>query len=341
MQGDDAKQVAGLAAALQALRAGGVVAFPTETVYGLGADATNPQAVARIYALKGRPANHPLIVHLADAALLPRWARELPAAARTLAARYWPGPLTLVLPRAAGVLDAVTGGQDSVALRVPSHPVARALLDAFGGAIAAPSANRYGHVSPTRASHVREEFGPEVPVVLDGGDCEVGLESTIVACLGGRVMLLRPGSIPLSALRAAVGEVLAGPAGDVPRTPGSTSAHYAPRTPLWLLPGHELARVALERVAAGERVGVLALGARPGPPLAGLHWIAAGSDPLRYGHDLYAQLRELDHAGCARLLAEQLPAGEAWDAPRDRLQRAAAATSYDTMNPMMNDGDLP
>jgi L-threonylcarbamoyladenylate synthase len=337
MPGDEVQAAAGLEAAVQALRAGDLVAFPTETVYGLGADARNAAAVARIYALKGRPAGHPLIVHLADAAQLPQWARAVPAAARTLAARHWPGPLTLVLPRAAGVLDAVTGGQDTVALRVPSHPVARALLAAFGGAIAAPSANRYGHVSPTRAAHVREEFGAEVPVVLEGGDCEVGLESTIVACLGGRVTLLRPGAVTLGALRAAVGEVAAGPAADAPRTPGSTRAHYAPRTPLELLPAPELGRAALARVAGGERIGVLALTARPGPALAGLHWIAAGSEPLRYGHDLYAHLRDLDQAGCARLLAEQLPAGEAWDAPRDRLQRAAAATDLDPMN----DGDLP
>lgn len=343
MSGEVQQAATDLGAAVQALRDGGVVAFPTETVYGLGADASRPEAVARIYALKGRPRNHPLIVHIASAAELPRWAREVPEAALRLAARHWPGPLTLVLPRAAGVPDAVTGGQDTVAVRVPSHPVARALLAAFGGAIAAPSANRYGHVSPTRAAHVREEFGTEVPVVLDGGDCEVGLESTIVACLAGRVTLLRPGAITLGDLRAAVGEVEAAPTGRAPRTPGSTPAHYAPRTPLALVPADELAAAAIEHVAGGERVGVLALRARPGAPLAGLHWVAAGNDPVRYGHDLYAHLRDLDHAECARLLAEALPPGEAWDAPRDRLQRAAATFASPAVAGLATDtdGDLP
>jgi L-threonylcarbamoyladenylate synthase len=343
MTGAGASEVAGLAAAAQALRAGGVVAFPTETVYGLGADAGNSEAVARVYALKGRPRSHPLIVHIASAADLPRWAREIPAAAQALAARYWPGPLTLVLPRAVGVSDAVTGGQDTVALRVPAHPVARALLAAFGRAIAAPSANRYGHVSPTRASHGREEFGGDVPAVLDGGDCEVGLESTIVACLEGRVTLLRPGTITLSDLAAVVGEVQAAAVGAAPRTPGSTPAHYAPRTPLTLLPASELAAAAIEQVAGGERVGVLALAPRPGAPLAGLHWVDAGTDPLRYGHDLYAHLRDLDHAECARLLVQMLPPGEAWDAPRDRLQRAAASFSGLALAGIatVTDGDLP
>ncbi|MFM2288374.1 MAG: hypothetical protein RL684_1517, partial [Pseudomonadota bacterium] len=163
-----------LAQAVAALRAGDVVAFPTETVYGLGADATRPDALERVFALKGRPRNHPLIVHLADAAAAHAWAAEWPQAAQRLAARFWPGPLTLVLPRSPLAPDELTGGQESVALRVPSHPVARSLLLAFGGAIAAPSANRYGHVSPTSAAHVREEFGDAVPLVLDGGDCEVG-----------------------------------------------------------------------------------------------------------------------------------------------------------------------
>jgi L-threonylcarbamoyladenylate synthase len=221
--------------------------------------------------------------------------------------------------------------------------VAQALLAAFGGAIAAPSANRFGHVSPTRASHVRDEFGSDLPVVLDGGDCEVGLESTIVACLDGRVTLLRPGAITLGDLATVVGEVQAATVGAVPRTPGSTPAHYAPRTPLALLPATGLAAAAIGHVARGERVGVLALGPRPGAPLAGLHWVDAGSDPLRYGHDLYAHLRDLDRAECARLLAQVLPPGEAWDAPRDRLQRAAATFMGPALAGIatVTDGDLP
>ncbi|HEX9139386.1 MAG TPA: L-threonylcarbamoyladenylate synthase, partial [Steroidobacteraceae bacterium] len=216
--------------AVQALRDGDVVAFPTETVYGLGANAQDQRGLRRIFELKGRPITHPLIVHLDSPRFLPRWAREMPAAATKLAARFWPGPLTLVLPRADGVPDLVTGGQDTVAVRVPSHPMAQQLLTAFGGGIAAPSANRFGHVSPTRAEHVREEFGEEVRVVLDGGECKLGLESTIVACVQDTVQLLRPGAISLSKLRQTVGEVLGAPLPDAPRAPGSQPAHYAPAT---------------------------------------------------------------------------------------------------------------
>jgi L-threonylcarbamoyladenylate synthase len=355
-----ATPAAQLTQAVAALRAGGVVAFPTETVYGLGADATRPEALERVYALKGRPRNHPLIVHLADAPAAHAWARDWPGAAERLAAHFWPGPLTLVLPRTALAPDAVTGGQDTVALRVPAHPVARSLLAAFGGAIAAPSANRYGHVSPTRAAHVREEFGDAVPIVLDGGDCEVGLESTIVACLGGRVMLLRPGAITLGALRAVAGEVQAPAAGGaeagaagtaatgalpvLPRTPGSTPAHYAPRTPLALVEGARLGAEALARAGSGQHVGVLALGAAPAGLPATSHWLVAGQDAARFGHNLYARLRDLDRLGLSQLLVERVPAGEAWDAVRDRLARAAAGSAGPQANGSNDDddnGDLP
>jgi len=215
-----------LEAAVRLLRAGELVAFPTETVYGLGADAANPAAVARVFAAKGRPADHPLIVHLADQACVPDWASEFPETARQLARAFWPGPLTLVLPRSARVPMAVTGGQDSVALRVPAHPVAQALLRAFGGGVAAPSANRYGRVSPTRAEHVREELGDRVALILDGGECAVGLESTIVSCLAGQVALLRPGMIGRAAVESVVGPLATSAAG-APRVPGSTRAHYA------------------------------------------------------------------------------------------------------------------
>jgi L-threonylcarbamoyladenylate synthase len=359
-----APSAARLAQAVSALRAGDVVAFPTETVYGLGADATRPEALERVYALKGRPRNHPLIVHLSDAVAARAWAREWPEAAQRLAARFWPGPLTLVLPRSALVPDAVTGGQDTVALRVPAHPVAQALLAAFGGAIAAPSANRYGHVSPTRAAHVHEEFGDAVPVVLDGGECDVGLESTIVACLGGRATLLRPGAITLGALRAVAGDVqvpaAAGAAGGaaggdagqaatggspaLPRTPGSTPAHYAPRTPLALVEGARLGAEALARAGAGQHVGVLALRAAPVGLPATSHWLLAGPDAARFGHDLYARLRDLDRLALSQLLVERVPAGEAWDAVRDRLARAAAGSAGPQAigsNDDDDNGDLP
>ena len=311
--------------AAAALRAGEVVAFPTETVYGLGADAANVAAVQRVYALKGRPAGHPLIVHLQGVDELARWAAHVPPAARRLAARFWPGPLTLVLPRASAVADAVTGGQDSVALRVPAHPVARALLAAFGAAIAAPSANRYGRVSPTSAAHVREEFGEAVPIVLDGGECEVGLESTIVSCLDGLV-LLRPGAIVLPELEAAAGvAVRRATRGEGPRAPGTTAAHYAPRTPLRLVPPG-----ALPGVAAGTDVAVLARGAAP-QGFRGRLWIEAGDEAGRYGHALYANLRRLDRVAAAAILVEAVPEGVAWEAVRDRLARAAAACAEERL----------
>ena len=322
-----------IAAAVQALRDGEVVGFPTETVYGLGANAQHAAALHKVFALKRRPTSHPLIVHLDSARYLHRWAREVPPAAAALAAQFWPGPLTLVLPRADNVLDLVTGGQDTVAIRVPSHPMALQLLTAFGGGIAAPSANRYGHVSPTRAEHVREEFGEALRVVLDGGECKVGLESTIVACLHGEVRLLRPGHVGLTQLRQVVGEVASGPHAEAPRVPGSATAHYAPATPLRLVAAGQLERLAGELARGGERIGVLA----QRPPLGsfrGVTWVNAGTRLDRYAHELYANLRTLDKIGAACLLVQEIPADERWDAVRDRLTRAAAGTATDP-------GDMP
>ena len=218
---------AGIAQASGVLKAGGLVAFPTETVYGLGADASNAQAVARIFAVKGRPRNHPLIVHLASADDLATWAVDVSEDARQLARAFWPGPLTLILKRAESVLDAVTGEQDTVAVRVPSHPKALALLEAFGGGIAAPSANKFGRISPTTPDHVRLDLGQEVDLVLDGGACEIGIESTIVDCSGERPRLLRPGKITATEIEALLGEPLTGNAvtevvaGVEPRVTGS------------------------------------------------------------------------------------------------------------------------
>ncbi len=311
--------------AVQALRDGELVAFPTETVYGLGAHAGHPGALRRVFELKGRPNSHPLIVHLDSQRFLTRWAREIPPAAEKLAERFWPGPLTLVLPRAAGVNPLVTGGQDTIAVRVPSHPMAQQLLTAFGGGIAAPSANRYGRLSPTRAEHVRDEFGDAVRVILDGGECKLGLESTIVACLGGTVRLLRPGAVTLSQLRRVVGEVLTQPSAQSPRVPGSHGAHYAPATPLAIVPGNDIEELAAQLSEGGQRIAVLA----QRPPLGTYRfvtWINAGQRVDAYAHDLYAHLRALDRAGCARILVQEVPGDERWDAVRDRLRRAAAAS---------------
>jgi L-threonylcarbamoyladenylate synthase len=223
-------------AAVQALRDGDLVAFPTETVYGLGANAQNPAAVRKIFEVKGRPLNHPVIVHLDSPKFLHRWVSEVPPAATRLAERFWPGPLTLVMPRAANVHDIVTGGQDTVAVRVPSHPMAQQLLTAFGGGIAAPSANRFGRLSPTRAEHVRDELSDAVRVVLDGGESHIGLESTIVSCQGDQVRLLRPGAVTASQLREIAPELIIGADAQSSRVPGSLPGHYAPTTPMSIVP---------------------------------------------------------------------------------------------------------
>jgi L-threonylcarbamoyladenylate synthase len=312
-----------LEAAVEALRDGELVAFPTETVYGLGANASDPAAVRKVFAVKGRPSTHPVIVHFDDVKYLRRWAREVTPEAHQLAEAFWPGPLTLVLPRAEGVNDVVTGGQDTVAVRIPSHPMAQQLLTAFGGGIAAPSANRYGRLSATRAEHVREEFGDEVKVVLDGGECQVGLESTIVSCEPGRVRLLRPGSIGIAALRRCVGEVLVGADASSPRVPGSTLAHYSPQTPVTLVSAGELDARAEALSEGGHRVAVLAQ-RLPLKTYQYVTWINAGKRVDAYAHDLYANLRTLDKAGCTRILVQEVPGDERWDAVRDRLVRAAA-----------------
>jgi len=313
-------------AAARLLCAGGVVAFPTETVYGLGADATNPEAVRRIFEIKGRPADHPLIVHIADAALLDQWAREIPEAARCLAEQFWPGPLTLILRRQPHVPDAVTGGQDTVGLRVPDHPVALALLQALGPekALAAPSANRFGRISPTTAAHVRAELDEGVDRVLDGGACRVGLESTIVSFVGGTPLLLRPGGISVAALEAVLGERIETPGAAQPaiRVSGSLPSHYAPVTPLEVLSAESLKRRSRELVQREQRVAVLGLTSpcKDSPHLLRLQMPA---EAAAYAHRLYAALHQLDGAGFDYILAEAPPVGVEWQAVHDRLRRAA------------------
>jgi L-threonylcarbamoyladenylate synthase len=312
-----------LDAAVAALRDGDLVAFPTETVYGLGANAQNPAAVRKIFEAKGRPRSHPVIVHLDSPRYLHRWVREVPDAAARLGEKFWPGPLTLVMPRAPQVHDIVTGGQDTVAVRVPSHPMAQQLLTAFGGGIAAPSANRYGRLSPTRAEHVREELGDSVRVILDGGESQVGLESTIVACDGQTVRLLRPGAVTATQIRGVVGELLIGATHDSPRVPGSHAAHYAPSTPMSIVPAGEIDHRASMLSEGGKRIAVLAQ-RLPLKAHKYVTWVNAGRRPDVYAHDLYANLRTLDKAGCAHILVQDVPEDERWDAVRDRLMRGAA-----------------
>jgi L-threonylcarbamoyladenylate synthase len=313
-----------VAEAVAALRRGEVIGLPTETVYGLAADASNARAVAKIVALKGRPADHPLIVHIAGAEALPEFCREVPAQARALAQAFWPGPLTLILPRAASVPDAVTGGQDSVGLRCPAHPLALELLRAFGGGLAAPSANRFGHISPTSAAHVRSEFGDAVPVVLDGGDSEVGIESTIVDLVSSRPRILRPGRISREQIVEVLGvEVEDAPGADSPRASGTLEAHYAPRTPMLLLAREQMEREATQQRALGQRVALLALGALP----EGFAGEALPAQAQAYAHGLYAALRALDAGGAHLLLVQRPPEGLAWLAVHDRLRRAAAGAA--------------
>ncbi|MBE0598676.1 MAG: threonylcarbamoyl-AMP synthase, partial [Desulfuromonadales bacterium] len=287
-----------------------------------------PTAVRRIFELKGRPADHPLIVHLADAGAMAQWARDIPAAAWRLAEAFWPGPLTLILPRGERVPLAVTGGQESVGLRVPAHPLALELLRSFGGALAAPSANRFGRISPTSALHVLDELGEELEMILDGGSCQVGVESTIVSLLEPTPRLLRPGGVPLAALEQLLGgEVaLAGGAGATPRAPGMLASHYAPATPLELWPGETLGRRLLALVAAGERMAVLAFPATAArlPPATSTRMVVMPLQVMGYARQLYATLRSLDAGGYSRLLVEQPPATGEWLAVRDRLERAAA-----------------
>jgi L-threonylcarbamoyladenylate synthase len=329
------------------LRAGELVALPTETVYGLGADAANPKAVAKIYAAKGRPADHPLIVHLACAGHLAQWAAEVPPAARELAAALWPGPLTLILKKQDWVPQVVTGGQDTVGLRVPAHPLALALLAAFAAAranapagIAAPSANRYGRVSPTTAAHVHEEFGEfgksgeKVSLILDGGPCEVGIESTIVDFSRATPEILRPGAITADDIARITGVLprLRGQADDgaasdpAPRVPGALAAHYAPRTPLRLADSAVFAAELVRLARAGRRVAALAHSAAA-PASVSFDWRAAPAEPAAYARQLYASLRALDTLGADLILVETPPALPAWRAIADRLRRAASGTA--------------
>jgi L-threonylcarbamoyladenylate synthase len=320
------------------LRAGGLVAFPTETVYGLGADAANAEAARKIFTAKGRPANHPLIVHLARAEDAMDWAADIPEVAFRLADAFWPGPLTLVLKKQTWIPEIITGGQDTIALRVPAHPMALSLLQAFaalprraaGAGIAAPSANRFGRVSPTAAAHVREELGGMVEMVLEDttqAGCHVGIESTILDLtrLGtAGAVILRPGGLAASELAEVLGDLPRPPGGmSAPRVPGALPSHYAPGTPLRAL---DRAALGAALDAAGQtnrRCGALLCRDISGAP--GLHVLRVlSAAPEVYARALYAALRELDRMEFAEILVEMPPDTAEWAAVRDRLFRAAA-----------------
>lgn len=334
---------AAIAHAAGRLLAGELAAFPTETVYGLGGDAENPEAVARIYAAKGRPANHPVIVHVAPGADLHYWAREIPVQAQRLIDAFWPGPLTLILPRVPDRGEVVSGGQDSIGLRCPSHPVAQALLRAFAagkangqGGVAAPSANKFGQVSPTHADHVRCEFPDEVAhgmPVLDGGPAEVGIESTILdlsrLAQGVGPVLLRPGHITPAQIEAVLGEPVGMPDAAAPRASGTLKAHYAPHTPLELATPERLSAATRGIGVPEGRIAVVAFGDAPAELASHVAWHAVARDPNRYAQSLYAMLRELDRNGYVRIVVQAPPLDAEWRAVNDRIGRAAAAFSLD------------
>ena len=309
--------------AVETLRAGGLVAIPTETVYGLGADASNELAVRRIFAAKRRPSTHPLIVHVASAQAAHAWASSFSQHAQALAAAFWPGPLTLIVKRSSKASDAVTGGQDTVGLRVPAHELTLELLREFDGGIAAPSANRFGRVSPTTAQHVRDELGTEVDLVLDGGPCTVGVESTIIDVSGAAPRLLRPGGLALEAVEACLGVTVARAqaATDV-RAPGMLESHYAPRAGLSLVEESALADEAQARVASGAKLVVLARASVTLPE--GVTRLTVPHDEGGYARVLYAALREADAGGFDLILAAPPPDAGLGLAVRDRLTRAAA-----------------
>lgn len=295
--------------AARLLAAGGVVALPTETVYGLAADVENEAAVRRVYAIKGRPFAHPLIVHIANAHDLDRYARQVPQRARNLAERFWPGPLTIVLHKRPAVPDIVTGGSSTIALRIVDHPLTRAILRSFGGAVAMPSANRFGRVSPTTAQHVLDDLGDDVDLIVEGGPARVGVESTIVDLTGGVPAILRSGAIGPSALADALGEPVVTREGGPVRVPGTLPAHYAPRTRLVIVAPDAVDATIADFSSGGRRAAALTL----------------PEDPAAAARSLYATLRALDAQRYDAIVVALPPDTEAYAAVRDRLRRAARA----------------
>ncbi len=330
----DGRDPASVRAAAQTLRDGALVGLPTETVYGLGADAANEAAVAQIFAAKGRPSDHPLIVHVAEAADVDHFAQAVPDFARRLMQTFWPGPLTLILPRRPGVGAAAAGGQDSIGLRCPAHPLAHDLLLAARElgvhGVAAPSANKFGRVSPTTAAHVQGEFGDGL-LILDGGPCEVGIESTIIDCTRGAPVLLRPGRITRAQVQDACGlrllarDELAAPA---PRASGTLEAHYAPNAKVRLMDGKAL-QTALDVLGPdfGGGQATIAVYARSllRVPSARVLYRRMPDDAVATAQQLFAVLRDFDARGVNLIWVEQPPPGGDWDGVRDRLQRAAAS----------------
>lgn len=317
--------------AVDALKRGELVAFPTETVYGLGADASSEVALSRLYSVKGRPTNHPVIVHIADVANLSDWAIEIPEQAYKLAAKFWPGPMTLILKRQLHVSDAVTGGQDSVGIRIPSHPLALELLAAFGGGVAAPSANRFGKLSPTTAQSVVEGLGHDVSVVLDGGPCQVGIESTIISLVGS-VRILRPGMLSQSQIEAVLGQsVASADCAEPVRAPGTLESHYAPETGVAIVPTDELEPTLKNLLRLGKDYCLLAFADTVANmpanvlPEAG-RLLSVSRDSESYARLLYQALKDLDSQKAAYIIVQALPIEAEWHGIIDRLTRSSHGT---------------
>jgi L-threonylcarbamoyladenylate synthase len=309
--------------AVAILERGGLVAMPTETVYGLGADAKNLAALHKIFQAKQRPVDHPLIVHLAEWSQLNEWASVISPVARCLGKAFWPGPLTLILPKASHVLDLITGGQATVGLRIPSHPVAQALLKKFGRGIAAPSANRFGRISPTTAAAVQEELGDAVDLILEGGQCEVGVESTIVDVSGAQPIILRPGMITAAQIEAILCRKLSTEKNNAPRVSGSLESHYAPMTPTRLISAGAIPQF-LANLTAADLPVALMVRDRVSPLKKNIEWVIMSANPQQYAHDLYQTLRTLDKKDFCQIVIEAVPIDHTWDAVRDRLSRAAS-----------------
>jgi L-threonylcarbamoyladenylate synthase len=319
--------------AIHALKQGELIIFPTETVYGLGADAANNEAMTQLYTTKGRPTNHPVIVHLGELEQLKEWAVEIPEVAYQLGKAFWPGPLTLILKKAPQVLDLVTGGQETIGLRIPNHPLALALLKEFKGGVAAPSANRFGKLSPTRIEDLDPILKGKVPVTLDGGPCQVGVESTIVDCTQEIPRILRPGMILKADIEAVLGYSISAPSelSEKPaeiRVSGSLESHYAPNSPVILVPGPQLADKTKKLVAQRKNLAVLAIHQGFPSPMSlkqcRLQWRQAPKEAAGYAQSLYQNLKQLDDLKADFILVEAPPEAPEWAAIVDRLQRASA-----------------
>jgi len=335
----DGQSSQSIALAAQTLQRGDLIGLPTETVYGLAADACNTQAVAKIFSIKGRPSDHPLIVHVTDMESAERFASGIPDFAKRLMDAFWPGPLTLILPRKVDVAEAAAGGQNSVGVRCPSHATARKILFAAQGlgvwGLAAPSANKFGRVSPTTAAHVRDEFGDAL-LILDGGACDVGIESAIVDCTRGQPVLLRPGVLTVEQLSLACGEKVLqqgeqlSPTSSAPKAPGTLVAHYAPTAKLFLMDNHEIEQK-LALSSEGSSIAIWSRAPVKTQPQGRLdkktatHWQQMPSDPAQCAQMLFAQLRAFDALGAEQIWVESPPSESAWGGVHDRLRRAETA----------------